>query len=333
MWPPAQVLEPASRAWLSEAGTRGTVGGVWRARLAGAATGLVGLLVASSTTALGATSPCGSLSSPPATYAHVVVIMEENLSYKNAIGSAKAPYFNMLASDCALATNFHNETHGSQPNYMAATSGYATGVGVHTTNHSIFEQVSSWNELEESMGGTCGVTATHYKRGHDPAFWYKPIATACKQFDLPMTASDAGATRLPTAAYTFITPNTCHDHHWETGCSGSSSTSVQAMDAWLSGTIQAIQQTTDYQAGQTLVLVTFDEGQAGTTGENCADPANTDPSCHIATIAVAAGVHAVSDPTFYTHYSLLRACEEALGITSFLGSAATATDMRPGMGF
>jgi hypothetical protein len=300
---------------------------------AGTAIAAAVFLTAFATPGAAATNPCGGVSSPPATYTHVVVIMEENLSYKNVIGSTKAPYLNMLASDCALATNFHNETHGSQPNYMAATSGFATGISVHSTNRTIFEQASSWNELEESMGGNCGVTAKHYKRGHDPAFWYSPLLTACRQFDVPMAASDAGATKLPTAAYTFITPNTCHDHHFETGCSGTSKTSVQTMDAWLSGTIQAIQATADYQAGQTLVFVTFDEGQAGTAGENCTDPANTDPSCHVATVAVAAGVRPVADPTFYTHYSMLRACEEALGITTFLGNAATATDMRPGMGF
>lgn len=308
----------------------------WFERVGGVAGCAIAVAIVSTvfaTPAAAAANPCGGASPAPATYTHVVVIMEENLSYTNAIGSTKAPYLNMLASNCALATNFRNETHGSQPNYMAATSGFATAINAHTTNPSIFEQVSSWNEFEESMGGTCGVTAKHYKRGHDPAFWYSPILTACRQFDVPMAASDAGATRLPTAAYTFITPNTCHDHHFETGCSGTSKTSVQTMDTWLSGTIQAIQQTADYQAGQTLVFVTFDEGQAGTAGENCTDPANTDPSCHVATIAVGANVHAVADPTFYTHYSLLRACEEALGITTFLGNAATASDMRPGMGF
>jgi hypothetical protein len=30
---------------------------------------------------------------------------------------------------------------------------------------------------------------------------------------------------------------------------------------------------------------------------------------------------------------MLRSAEEALGITTFLGNAATANDMRPGMGF
>ena len=299
---------------------------------------MIGLVATAATAggaspALAASDPCGLRTATPATYAHVVVIMEENLSYTNAIGSAKAPYLNQLAGQCALATNFHNETHGSQPNYMAATSGVATGTGAHSSNTSIYQQVASWNDFEESMGGNCGATATHYKRGHDPAYWYMPIASACKASDVPMPASDAGATRLPTAAFTFITPNTCHDHHWETGCSGTSSLSVQAMDTWLSGTVQSIEATGDYQAGNTLVLVTFDEGQGGTTGENCAVPSTTDPSCHIATVAVTAGVRPVHDATFYTHYSMLRSIEEALGITTYLGSAATATDMRPGMGF
>jgi phosphatidylinositol-3-phosphatase len=282
-----------------------------------------------------APDPCGLLPGPPATYTHVVVIMEENFSYDDAIGNANAPYLNMLASDCALATNFHNETHPSQPNYMAATSGFVTGVDMQSTAPSIYEQVPSWNDLEESMGANCGGKGPHYKHGHDPAFWYPAIAADCLLNDLPMAASDTGATALPTAAFTWITPNQCHNYHRQTGCTGASNPDAftQSMDAWLSGTIQAIQATPDYQAGQTLIFVTFDEGQGGTPGEDCADPANTDPSCHVMTIAIAAGVQPVADPTFYTHYSMLRSVEEALGITAFLGNAATAADMRPGMGF
>jgi hypothetical protein len=283
-----------------------------------------------------APDPCGLLPGPPpATYTHVVVIMEENLGYADAIGNPDAPYLNQLASECALATDFHNETHPSQPNYMAATSGFTTATDQQSTNPSIYEQVSSWNDLEESMGSNCGGKGPHYKHGHDPAFWYPAIAGECLLNDLPMDPSDAGATALPTAAFTWITPNQCHNHHWQTGCTGASDPTAftQSMDAWLSGTIQAIQATPDYQAGQTLIFVTFDEGQGGTHGEDCTDPANTDPSCQVVTIAVAAGVQPVADPTFYTHYSMLRSAEEALGITTFLGNAATANDMRPGMGF
>src|SRR5689334_718268 len=100
--------------------------------------------------AAAAPDPCGLLPAPPATYAHVVVIMEENFGYDDAIGDTDAPYLNQLASQCALATNFHNETHPSQPNYMAATSGVVTGTDQESTSPSIYEQVSSWNDLEES---------------------------------------------------------------------------------------------------------------------------------------------------------------------------------------
>jgi hypothetical protein len=71
---------------------------------------------------------CGSLasafkpSSPP-TYTHVVVIMDENLSYNGWAGSLAAPYSNGLAGQCALATNAVAATHPSQPNYVAPLSG------------------------------------------------------------------------------------------------------------------------------------------------------------------------------------------------------------------
>ena len=123
---------------------------------------------APSDAATAAPDPCGLRGATPATYAHVVVIMEENLSYKNAIGSVKAPYLNQLAGECALATDFHNETHGSQPNYMAATSGVATATGAHSSAASIFQQVPSWQELEESMGKNCGGVNLAYKHGATP---------------------------------------------------------------------------------------------------------------------------------------------------------------------
>src|SRR5204863_9358819 len=127
------------------------------------------------------------------------------------------PYLNQLASQCALATNFHNETHPSQPNYMAATSGFVTGVDQESTNPSIYEQVSSWNDLEESMGSNCGGKGAHYKHGHDPAFWYPAIASDCLLNDLRMAPSDTGATAPPTAASTCTPPTRCHNHRRPTG--------------------------------------------------------------------------------------------------------------------
>jgi phosphatidylinositol-3-phosphatase len=291
--------------------------------LAAVATALVAGLSQGATVALAAGDPCAlSGVTVPATYSHVAVIMEENASYGKVIGSAKAPYFNQLATQCALATNYHDDASVSQPNYMAATGGFATGVGVHDNTPSIFDQAPSWIELEESMGSNCGGSGTFYKHGHDPAYWYTPLATACTLYDVGMAPSDAGATSLPDPlpAYTWITPNLCHDDHWQTGCSGTSKKALTAMDTWLSGTVQQITATPDYQAGNTLILVTFDESSSSTTTK-------------VATLAVAGGVQPIQDHTHYDHYALLRASEEALGIPTLLGNAATANDMRTGMGF
>ena len=68
--------------------------------------------------ACGSLAPSFNPSSPPA-YTHVVVIMDENLSYNGWFGSSAAPYSNGLAAQCALATNAVGATHPSQPNYVA----------------------------------------------------------------------------------------------------------------------------------------------------------------------------------------------------------------------
>ncbi len=274
-------------------------------------------------TTTGANDRCGQLAGgPPATYSHVVVIMEENASYGAVIGNASAPYLNAVAQECALATNYHEDAGVSQPNYMAATGGFATGVGVFDHTASIFSQVPSWIELEESMGANCGGGGAFYKTGHDPAYWYTPLASACKTHDVSMKGSDSGATGIPSQlpAYTWITPNLCHDHHWLAGCpeADTAPAILKAMDVWLSGTVQQITATADYKLGRTLILVTFDEGTTDT---------------RVATIAISAAVQPVRDGAQYDHYALLRATENALGIGAYLGKAAGAGDMRAGMGF
>lgn len=72
--------------------------------------------------AANAAGPCGTVATAPA-YKHVVWIWMENHSFSDIIGSSQAPYLNSLASECGLATNYHNVSHPSLPNYLAATSG------------------------------------------------------------------------------------------------------------------------------------------------------------------------------------------------------------------
>ena len=76
-----------------------------------------------------ASRPCGSVVKAP-TYKHIVSNFFENHSYSTIIGSSEAAYFNFLAAKCGLATNYHNVTHPSLPNYISATS----GLGLATLN-------------------------------------------------------------------------------------------------------------------------------------------------------------------------------------------------------
>src|SRR5690349_4616970 len=86
------------------------------------------LLLAAATTAgpaeaaAAAARPCGTRAKPAA-YTHVAWIWMENRSYTSVAGSSQAPYLNSLAAQCGLATNYHNLTHPSLPNYLGATSG------------------------------------------------------------------------------------------------------------------------------------------------------------------------------------------------------------------
>src|SRR5436853_7889819 len=59
---------------------------------------------------------------------HIVIVMEENHSYSEIIGSSAAPYINSLAQQGASFTNSHAVTHPSEPNYLAFFSGSAQGV-------------------------------------------------------------------------------------------------------------------------------------------------------------------------------------------------------------
>src|SRR5215472_7144712 len=69
-----------------------------------------------------ATKPCLD-HAVPRHYTHVIWIFMENHSYGAIIGSHQAPYINSIATECGLATNYHNISHPSLPNYISATSG------------------------------------------------------------------------------------------------------------------------------------------------------------------------------------------------------------------
>src|SRR3569832_1139364 len=92
-----------------------------------AGTPLWGVLIATL-----AASPAAARMPRPA---HVIIVMEENHSYTDIIGSQQAPYINGLAQSGALFTDSHATTHPSQPNYLELFSGSTQGVAIVSCPH------------------------------------------------------------------------------------------------------------------------------------------------------------------------------------------------------
>jgi phosphatidylinositol-3-phosphatase len=293
------------------------------------------------------TAVCGTSTQPPSRIQHVIVIMLENHSYHELIGpphsaaAQQAPYLNRLADSCGLATNYHNVTHPSLPNYLAATGGSTFGItydcqGCATSAPSIFSQVASagrsWAVYAESMSTPCRATddlAVEYTAHHNPPIFYRSLRSSCPAHDLPMGTPRHGrlATALRTgklATYVFMAPNRCNDMH---DCS------IHTGDTWLAWWMNTILSSRVYRTQPTAIFITVDEGNGGTIGrgEICRQHP-TDESCHIPLIIVGRDVRRHSrDNQPMDHYALLRASEQLLGLPP-LASAASAPDMLPQFG-
>jgi hypothetical protein len=289
-------------------------------------------------------SMCGSLSSvrPPPVVAHVVWIFMENKSEGKVVGSRRAPFIQSLLAACGLATNYHNISHPSLPNYLAATSGSTHGVasdcGPATCSQSgpsIFGQLQAahrkWRSYVESMPVNCDPSnAGTYATKHNPAVYYKALGAGCKASDVPLEgatglARDLARGELPALA--VIVPNTCDDMH---------SCPISIGDAWLQSWVGRIVSTRAYVAGQVVVFITWDEGEVRgvVPGENCAlNPG--DESCHVAMLVLSEHTTpGTQDSRAYTHYSLLLTTEQLLGLRGRLGQAAEpgTLSMRSGFG-
>jgi hypothetical protein len=283
----------------------------------------------SSSTAPASSSPCGLTASPPtAGYSHVIWVLMENHSFGSIIGNSTAPYINSLALKCGLATNYHNISHPSLPNYIGMTSGLGLTALKHfktdcspskkcsTSAPSIFGQGETWKAYDEDMPSNCFPSNSgEYAVRHNPPPYYTTLS-GCSTFDVPYTklATDLSAGKLP--AFSFVTPNLIDDMHDGTVADG---------DTWLSNNLPVIFNSPEYQSGTTAVFVTWDEGEGGKSN-NCATN-TTDIGCRVATLVISPStVPGTKSSVLFNHYALLRTAENLLGLPE-LGLAQSSKSM------
>ncbi|MGE5395219.1 MAG: alkaline phosphatase family protein [Candidatus Saccharibacteria bacterium] len=148
---------------------------------------------------------------------HVVILVMENHSYNQVIGSGEAPYINLLAksANTALFTQSFGITYSSQPNYIVLFSGCNQGIvddnpppTIPFTSDNLGRQLlnagKTFISYSEDLpyAGYDGETSGDYVRRHNPAvFWIgsgvnqippgviQPFSSFPENFDLLPTVS------------------------------------------------------------------------------------------------------------------------------------------------
>ena len=268
-------------------------------------------------------------------FAHVFIVLEENHSYSDVIGSPSMPYLNGLASANGLATQYYADAHPSLPNYFELTVGEGTSItqlsgdsynGVVTQDNVVRALAAAgktWKAYAEGLPlpGYLGGDTGEYVRKHDPFAYFSDVQNSSAQASniVPFTqlAADISGNSLPN--YGFIVPNLNDDAH---DCPAGLSTCTDAQklaaaDQWLSTNIAPLLSSPAFQ--NSLLIIVFDESE------------DTDFALgggHVPAVLVGSAVKAgYQSTTTYQHDSTLRLMMEGLGVTDFPGGASTAPDM------
>jgi hypothetical protein len=236
-----------------------------------------------------------------------VVVVMENHSFGDVIGSASAPYLTSLAARGADFTRSFAITHPSEPNYLALFSGSTQGVtsddcpvtfGTPNLAAGLLSAGRTFTGYAEDLPATGSTvcTAGNYARKHVPWADFSNVPAALNKPFASWPAGDYAA--LPDVS--FVIPNLCDDMH---DCP------VATGDAWLRTHVNGYLSWA--MTHDSLLIVTWDEDDG--SGQN-----------QIPTIFAGQPVRPGRYSTQIDHYNVLRTIEDAFGLHHD-GAAATAS--------
>jgi YVTN family beta-propeller protein len=263
----------------------------------------------------------GRVLTPPAPrvprYQHVFLFYFENEDFHQIVGNTKqAPYLNSLLPHASLLGQFYAEEHPSDGNYLALAGGSTFGVPLddpaeenplYTIDaRNIGDLVDTahetWKSYLQSAAGPCDDTVHGYYWDDDLPMMYfadvrgQPAYCASHMAPLTSLATDLKHTAT-TPNFAWVSPDDCFDME---------SCGIKAGDDFLEAELGLIMRSPAWTRQRSLAIITFDED----------DTDFQHPAQRVATIVLGSrGVRAgYTSPVRYTHYSLLRTIEAALGL-------------------
>ena len=267
---------------------------------------------------------------------HVFLVVLENHSFNQVIGSPAMPYLNSLATANSLATNYFADVHPSIGNYFILTTGQIentndafSGVVMDDNLARAFAGAGkSWKAYMQSIpsAGYVGPDVLPYVKHHNPFSFFSDVAgpdgahpTAMAANVVPFTQLSADMTANALPNFGFIIPDINNDAH---DCPGGGAAcadtdKLTAADNWMKANIDPLIKSPAFS--NSVLIITFDEGQI-------TDLANV--GGQVATVLV--GTHVKTgfkSTTLFQHQSTLRLILDLLKVGDRPGLSATAASM------
>ena len=258
---------------------------------------------------------------PPAArvprYQHVFMFYFENEDFRQIVGNTRqAPYLNSLLRRASLLGQFYAEEHPSDGNYLALAGGSTFGVPLddpaeenpqytidaRNISDLIDGAHETWKGYLQSAAGPCDDTVHGYYWDDDLPMMYfadvrdRPAYCASHMVPLASLATDLRKTST-TPNFAWVSPDDCFDME---------SCGIRAGDDFLKAELSLIMRSPAWTRQRSLAIITFDEDATD----------YQHPAQRVATIVLGSrGVRqGYVSPVRYTHYSLLRTVEGALGL-------------------
>jgi Phosphoesterase family/Bacterial Ig domain len=267
--------------------------------------------------------------------AHIWIIAEENHSFEDVIGNSDMPYYNQLAQQYGLATQFYADQHSSLPALMWLVAGAAvepnndTTSCQHTQDNVVRELLKAgyaWRSYQENLPyagyqGLYGGTNNDYYRRHNPLIDFSDVCPGTGQDtnSVPYWQMAADFAVGRTVNYAYITPDADEDAHNGT---------LAAADQWLQANVPAILARPEFSSGgDGILFIVWDEGNL--SGDNrCSATVSTGCGGRTATLVIGPSVKPGYQSTItYHNENVLKTVCTAMGLDPCPGAAQNAAPM------